>query len=304
MEPIPIGVSRAAMIAVVGRTNVGKSTLVNRIVGEKIAIVTPVPQTTRIPLRGILTEPRGQLVLIDTPGLHRPFTLLGKTMNRAARASAQGADAVLLVLDESTPPRPEDQGWMQRLSRAPVPTVLALNKIDRGRSNEAAYRAFWSTVTPEQAPAPAGSWHRVSALHGQGVSELVDALFNLAPAGPPLFPEDLLTDYPRRLAIADVVREKLMPHLRQELPHQVAVWVDSLEEDAAAWRVGVVVYVERESQKPIVLGEGGCVLRSVRSESASELSSVFGLRVELDIRVKIQPGWAESMPTLKRLGYV
>jgi GTP-binding protein Era len=290
------------MVAVVGRANVGKSTLLNRILEEKVSIVSPVAQTTRNLIRSILTEPRGQLVFLDTPGMHKAESDLGKIMNRAARASVEGVDAVLLILDASTAPRQEDEGWMRRLAKNPPPhLVIVLNKIDQA-TEEQPYRDLWDgSAGDDRTVEPA--WHRVSALQGTGVADLVARLFALMPVGPLLFPEDVLTDFPRKLNMADVVREKFFARLEQELPHSLAVWIEDLDDSGDRWNVRGIVYVQRAGQKGIVLGKKGRLIKWVKEQAEAELSELYEVPVHLDLWVKVEKHWDRNFWIMRNLGY-
>ena len=330
----------AGVVAVVGRTNAGKSTLVNRLVGEKVSIVSPVVQTTRTTVRGVLTEARGQLVLLDTPGLHKSRTVLGASMNKAARASASGADAVLLVCDASRAPELEDEGWMQRLARSPAPVVVFLNKADES-CRERAFREAWDRAVAhaearaaEAAAAPAAAdappakqekpwkrkkreagelrpivrplWLAGSAKTGEGVDALLDALFGLLPAGPLLFDGDTLTDHPEKLAVADVIREKLFGLFRDELPHSIGVSVERVERRGdGSVAVSGTVYVRKPNQKGIVLGEKGRTLRTAKRRAEAELREYFGApSVDCELWVRVEPDWDENFFLLRKIGYV
>ncbi len=297
-------VTKAGMVAVVGRANAGKSSLANTMLGEKLSIVSPVAQTTRNIIRGILTEPRGQLVLIDTPGLHKAPGELGKVMNRLARSSVDGSDGVLLVVDAAAAPRDEDEGWMRRLVRQEMPVAIALNKKDLGEAHAAEFRALWERVAADAAYTATPTWFSVSAVTGDGMPALLDFLFTWLPEGPLLFPEDILSDYPRKLNIADIVREKLFLFLRQELPHAVAVWVERLDEEEPEWTARVVIYVNKYSQKGIVIGEKGRMLRRVRRAAEAELQEVYGRKINLDLWVKVEKDWGRNFWLLKKFGYV
>ena len=329
----------AGVVAVVGRTNAGKSTLVNRLVGEKVSIVSPVVQTTRTTVRGVLTEARGQLVLLDTPGLHKSRTVRGASMNKAARASASGADAVLLVCDASRAPELEDEGWMQRLARSPAPVVVFLNKADES-CRERAFREAWDRAVAhaearaaESAAAPASNaappanpekpwkrkrreagelrpivrprWLSGSAKTGEGVDALLDALFSLLPAGPLLFDGDTLTDHPEKLAVADVIREKLFGLFRDELPHSIGVSVERVERRGdGSVAVSGTVYVRKANQKGIVLGEKGRTLRTAKRRAEAELREYFGApSVDCELWVRVEPDWDENFFLLRKIGY-
>lgn len=294
---------KVALVPVVGRANVGKSSLVNALVGEKVSIVSAVPQTTRTRIRAILTEERGQLVFLDTPGLHKSEHAFNRLMNRMARSSIEGADLALLVVDRSVPPREEDIGWMTRLRRSGLPCVMALNKSDLPERHDDEYRQAWASAAQEGAAEPAAVV-AVSAATGEGLDELLNTLFQLAPQGPLLFDQNILTDYPRRLAIADVVREKYFHVLRQEVPHALAVEIYDLREQPSAWHADGFVYVQKDSQKGIVLGSGGSLLKRVREEAEQELSELYGIPVKLHLRVKVRRHWDTQPHMLRRLGYL
>jgi GTP-binding protein Era len=294
---------RAGMIAIVGRANVGKSTLINRILDEKISIVSPIAQTTRNLIRGVLTEPRGQLVFLDTPGVHKASYDLGRLMNGIARTSIEGVDIVLLVFDVSEPPQIEDDGWIRRLLFEETACVAVLNKTERGPGKSAEYRKLWDDLAKEKGVSKTPTWMSISGATGQGVNALVDLLFQVVPEGPQLFPEDVLTDFPRKLAMADIVREKYFAVLRDELPHALAVEIEEIHEREADWDIQGIVYVQKSSQKGIVLGNKGRLLRKVQAEAEKEIGEIYGHRVSLDLWVKVQKDWSRNFWFLKRLGY-
>ena len=308
---------KAAIVGVVGRTNAGKSTLVNRMVGEKVTIVSPVEQTTRNTIRGIVEDPRGQLVLLDTPGLHKAVGPLGKLLNGMARASSAGTDILLVVFDAAHEPQLEDEGWMRRVAKEqPEKCVFALNKCDRSPFYETMFRDLWNTVMRERdavaincdPPARTAShepiWVKACGVKPGGCDALLDALYGLAEPGPALFPDDIVTDYPRNLAIADVVREKLIQHLHDEVPHEVGVLVEDLDEREGRWSVAVTIYVNRPSQKGIVIGQRGYNLRAVRMSAGPELSDMFGVKVNVELWVKVEPNWMKNNRLLAEMGYL
>lgn len=295
---------RAGMVAIVGRANVGKSTLINRILGEKVSIVSPVAQTTRNMVRGILTEPRGQLVFLDTPGVHQASYDLGHVMNRTARAAVEGVDVVLLVLDGTTTPRAEDEGWMRRLLFHPAPVVALLNKCDEKADHTVAYQQRWASVATEKKSTKQAEWLRASAVTGEGIPELLQRLFALVPVGEHLFPGEILSDYPRKLAIADVVREKYFHELRAELPHTLAVEIEELEEKPEGWLAKGAIMVEKSSQKPILLGAKGRLFKKVIVAAEKDLVEMYGTPVKLDLWIRVEKNWQKNFWVLKRLGYV
>lgn len=291
------------LIAVVGRASVGKSTFVNAVFEEKVSIVSDIPQTTRTLVRGILTEPRGQLVLLDTPGVHKAEYDLGRLMNRVARASVEGVDAVLLMLDASTSPRIEDDGWIRRLLRETVPVLAVLNKSDVPQGHADEYRKLWETIAAEKQSTKTAEWVEISARTRDGVDQLVSRLFKLLPPGPLLFPAEMLTDHPRKINMADIIREKYFGKLQDELPHSLAIEVETVEEKPDEWIVHGTILVERSSQKGIVIGHKGRLLRRVCESAGRELSEMYGIPVTLDLWVKVEKDWTKNFWILKRLGY-
>ncbi len=301
----PSHTKRCAVVGIVGRTNSGKSTLLNRMVGEKVSIVSPIVQTTRNTVRGILTDDKGQLVFLDTPGLHKSESALGTLMNRMARQASAGVDILLIVFDGSHRPHLEDDGWMRRALHADQPVVFVLNKSDATPFYEAAFKELWQTVQTEKQLQHEVSWVKTSAIHPAGAVELVDLLYTLAkPAEEYLFPEDIVTDYPRKLAIADVIREKFLARLHDELPHELAVKVDKIDETPTAWSVSATLFVNRTSQKGIVIGPKGRNLKYVRQCAEPELSEIFGVKVTLELWVKVEKDWMKNFWLLQQMGYV
>ncbi len=298
-------ITRSGMIAVVGRANVGKSSLVNTLVGEKISIVSPIAQTTRNCIRGIWTDARGQLIFLDTPGVHKADHNLGRLMNRVARHSAGGADIALLVLDATASPRIEDEGWMRRLCDSDTPLVLALNKIDSitARSDQRhLHHELWHRLQKQSARHHA--WVEISAKTGAGVESLRNMLLKLAPPGPRLFPEEMLSDFPRKLMIADLVREKLFRALKAELPYAIAVRIASIDETGACWSAQGDILVNKPSQKGIVIGTKGRLLKLVILETERELSEIFERKVSLRLWVRVHRNWADDQDLLRQLGYI
>ena len=315
---------KVAVVGVVGRTNAGKSTLVNRLVGEKVSIVSPVEQTTRNTVRGIVSDPRGQLVLLDTPGLHKAVGTLGKLLNRMARRSAAGTDITCVVFDAAQEPQLEDIGWMQRIAKEkPEKVVFVLNKADRAPFFESMYRDAWeevkvegvgvqgngqdSTVHLESTPTPI--WTKCIATTEGGANAVLDALFDFAEEGEPLFDDDIVTDYPRKLAISDSIREKYLAKMHQEVPHEMGILVKKIREEGRGkreerWEVDVEVLVNRASQKPIVIGKGAETVKYVRKCAERELSDIFGVKVALEIWVRVEPNWMKNERLLAEMGYL
>ena len=315
---------KVAVVGVVGRTNAGKSTLVNALVGEKVSIVSPVEQTTRNTIRGIVSDPRGQLVLLDTPGLHKAVGTLGRLLNRMARRSAAGTDVTCVVFDASQPPQLEDVGWMQRIAREKYSNnqnnrigaedarvVFVLNKADKNPFFEEEYRNAWKTVLQENSiiqlfdnSTVAPVWTKSISTTEGGANAVMDALFGFAEEGEALFDEDIVTDYPRKLTIADVIREKYLGKLFQELPHELGILVKRIDEKTDKWVVDVDAIVNRESQKPMAIGRGAATVKGVRKAAEKELGEIFGLKVELSIWVRVEPNWMKNERLLAEMGYL
>ena len=299
--------TKVAMVGIVGRTNAGKSTLVNRLVGEKVTIVSPVEQTTRNTVRGIVADPRGQLVLLDTPGLHKAVGHLGKLLNGMARATSAGVDVLCVVFDAAHEPQLEDEGWMARVAREkPAKCVFVLNKADKKPFYSTMFRDAWAKASSEidGGDSVQPIWVQTAATRPNGADALMDALFSLAEPGPLLFPEDVVTDYPRKLAIADVVREKLLQRLRGEVPHETGVVVQDIAERKGRWEVAATIYVNRQSQKAIVIGPRGSLIKTARTSAEAELSDMFGVKVFLDLWVKVEPNWMKNGRLLAEMGYM
>ena len=303
--------AKVAVVGVVGRTNAGKSTLVNRLVGEKVSIVSPVEQTTRNTVRGIVADPRGQLVLLDTPGLHKAVGTLGTLLNRMARRSAAGVDVLCVVFDAAEAPQLEDVGWMQRVAKErPEKVVFVLNKADMKPFYPTMYHDAWEEAKAS-APAVEGNakevapvWVECIATQDRGATAVMDALFAFAEEGEPLFPEDIVTDYPRKLTIADSIREKYLAKLHQELPHELGVCVKEIRDDSNRWDVTVDILVNKASQKPIVIGRGAETIKSVRLSAQRELSELFDRKVVLELWVKVEPNWMKDRRLLAEMGYL
>ncbi len=314
--------AKVATVAVVGRTNAGKSTLVNALVGEKVSIVSPVEQTTRNTIRGIVADPRGQLVLLDTPGLHKAVGTLGTLLNRMARMSAAGTDITCVVFDASQEPQLEDIGWMQRVAKEkPEKVVFVLNKADKSPFFEKMFRDAWQEASaPSTSPASPGAgtsaegaqapstfpplWVKSISTTEGGAKPVLDALFGFAEDGELLFDEDIVTDYPRKLAIADVIREKYLAHLHQELPHELGVVVKRVADEGSRWKAEAEVLVNRPSQKPIVIGRSASTIKAVRKAAERELKAIFGVPVSLELWVNVEPGWMKNKKLLAEMGYL
>jgi GTP-binding protein Era len=290
---------KAGFVALVGRPNAGKSTLINRLVGQKVAIVSDKPQTTRNRIVGVRNREGGQIVYVDTPGIHRPLHRLNVRMVDLAIQSIGQSDLVCAVVDASEAVGGGDQFLADLLAKAPVPVVLALNKIDLVARNSLLPRLEqWSRLAPFKELVP------ISALTGENEDVLEAALLAHLPEGEPLYPEDYLTDQHERAFVAEIVREKVLRHTRDELPFTSAVLVDRFEEtdERGVMRLYCSILVERESQKPIVIGRGGSMIKQIGTEARQELEAFFNARVFLDLRVKTKANWREDPRLLDEIG--
>lgn len=289
---------KSGFVSIVGRPNVGKSTLVNKLVGEKVAITSPRPQTTRNTIRGVLTEGDTQYVFVDTPGLHKPRNALGERLNKLVYGSLAETDVVLFVIDARAPVGPGDRLIADRLGEAGVPVIVAVNKVDIANPEQIADQLSEAAAWDFDAYVP------VSAKTGSGIDRLMGELSPRMPDGPFLFPEDMSSDQPEALLAAEFVREKYLARLRQELPHSLAVVVDEITtRDNGVVAITATIYVERESQKGMVIGKAGSMLKRVGQEARQELETVFGAKVFLDLRVKVEKDWQRRDPILDRLGF-
>lgn len=294
------GAFKSGFAAIVGRPNVGKSTLLNTMVGRKVAITSAKPQTTRNRVLGVLHLPGAQVVLIDTPGIVRdPRHRLGEHMIRAAEGALREVEAVLFVVDAAHDPGPGDEVIAQRLSRVETPVILVLNKSDAVKRAELARR--------REAYGALGTFYdqiAVSALHGHNVDRLIAVLAGLMPEGPRYFPEDMVTDQPEPVLIAEFVREQLLLQTREEVPHAVAVVVEEFRErENGTLYARAVIYVERESQKGIVIGAGGRRLKAIGQAARAELERLLGAPLYLDLWVKVKKDWRNIPGALQEFGY-
>ncbi len=294
---------RSGFAAVVGRPNVGKSTLVNALVGSKVSITSSRPQTTRNRIRGVLTipavgEPEYQIVFIDTPGLHKPRTSLGERLNNLVYGTLSEADAVIFVLDGTQKIGPGDRRIADRVIAGGRAVILVVNKVDIASPSQIIEQLAEAAAWDFDAYVP------LSALAADGLDRLVAELIGLLPEGPLYFPRDVTTDQPEQLLIGEIVREKFLERLREELPHSLAVVVRDVEERAnGVLYVDVVLVVERESQKGIVIGKGGNLLAAAGRAARQELEALFGTKAYVDLRVKVERDWQRHPQLLDRLGF-
>lgn len=306
---------KVAIVGIVGRTNAGKSTLMNRLVGEKVSIVSPVEQTTRNTIRGIVADERGQLVLLDTPGLHKAVGELGKILNRMARRSAAGTDILCVVFDAASAPQMEDMGWMTRVAKErSEKVVFVLNKADKAPFFESMFRDAWEEAKHEALQVKSQGegevkivepiWVKAISTTEGGGNQVLDTLFDFAEEGELLFDEDIVTDYPRKMTIADSIREKYLAKMHQEVPHEMGILVKDIKEDSNRWDVTVSIIVNRASQKPIVIGKGAETIKYVRKCAERELKDIFGVKIALELWVEVVPNWMKNKRLLTDMGYM
>lgn len=299
LDEIPPG-HRSGFVAVIGRPNVGKSTLMNQFVGQKVAIVSPKPQTTRSRILGILTRPDVQVIFVDTPGIHRPRHKLGQAMVATATHVLPDADVVLFMVDVSVPPTGEDRMIAQLISKyTEAPVILVLNKMDLlpPAKVKPHTEAYWALAPYHR------EWMMTIATKGTNLDKLLGLIVAALPEGPRYYPGDQVTDQTEREIAAELIREQVLHHTRQEVPHAVAVVVEEFKErESGAVYVAANVFVERDSQKGIIIGRKGRMLRQVGTTARQEIERMTGGRVYLDLWVKVRKGWRRDERELRRLG--
>ena len=289
---------RAGFVAILGRPNAGKSTLVNRLVGQKVSIVTSKPQTTRNRIQGVVTREDGQVVLIDTPGLHDAKTVLNRQMMKEVAAALEGIDVLLLVADASATVPASDTLLMDKAKRFPAKTILALNKVDRVPKQQLLplLDAF-SKAHPFAALVP------ISALQGDGLEQLLREVMKLLPEGQPYFPEEQVTDQPERFLASEIVREKAIALTYHEVPHALAVSVDTWQETPKLLRIEMTLTVERASQKKILIGQRGELLKKIGTQARKELEEILAAKIFLGLYVKVAENWRENPAAVRRLDW-
>ncbi len=292
---------RSGFVALAGRPNVGKSTLINRLLGQRIAAVSPKPQTTRQRQLGILTLPDAQLIFVDTPGIHEPLHKLGEKMNEEALSSLQEADVVLALFDLTRPPNEEDGqvAAQVREIQGKIPTIIALTKADRVPDDRMSdRRAAFRTLLPE------ADFLEISSTRGDNLDELIERIKAKLPEGPRLYPPETITDAYERDIAADMIRAAALKNLRDEVPHSLAIRIDEFEErnEHGAY-IEATIFVERESQKGIVIGKGGMMLKTIGTFARKEIEAATDRKIYLKLRVKVLPGWRNDENKLKSFGF-
>ena len=290
---------QSGFVSLIGRPNAGKSTLLNALVGQKVAIVADKPQTTRTSIQGVVNLPGAQIVFIDTPGIHRADSPLNKRLMDTVRGALEERDLLLYLADASKPFGPEDRRAIDMAHRGETPVVLVLNKIDlvpeKGK--------ILPLIEQYRNAFNFADYVPVSAARRKGLSELRAVILKYLPEGPAYFPEDYITDQPERFLAAELIREKVLQATRQEVPHSVAVSVDKWEETPNLTRILATIRVERDGQKAIVIGTKGAMLKKVGTLAREEMERLFGAKIYLDLHVKVQPGWREKAAFLNTLDW-
>jgi GTP-binding protein Era len=288
---------RSGFVSIVGRPNSGKSTLLNHLVGEKVSIVTDKPQTTRHVIRGIVTRPEGQIVFLDTPGVHKPVYRMNERMMKSVRESVADVDLTLLIVDASVPFGRGDDFTLQLLKSVTKKKLLLLNKIDLIEKKKLlplidrySKMGNFEEIIP------------ISALTGENVEDLMPQVMKYLPEGPMFYPEEQISDQPERAIAAEMIREKLIILTEEELPYSTAVVIDRFEEDEKLHRIYASIFVERDSQKAIVIGKEGQKLKQVGTDARKELEAFFGRKIYLELHVKVKKHWRDDQETLKGLG--
>ena len=289
---------RSGFIAVIGRPNVGKSTLMNTLVGEKVAIVSPKPQTTRQRIMGILNLDNAQIVLLDTPGIHQSKTKLGVYMNKAVADAMQGIDGLIMMVD-ATDVRAMDHTIAEEYAQSALPCFLLINKIDLVHPQSLLALIDGFSKLPFRAVLP------ISAKQGDGIDVLKKELIAILPKGPKYFPDDMMTDQPERVICAELIREKALLYLSEEVPHGTGVEILKIDKKNDGFtEIHATIYCEKESHKRIIIGKQGQMIRKIGSAARSEIETLLDTHVHLDLWVKVRPGWRDSASDLKTLGYL
>ncbi len=289
---------RSGFIAVIGRPNAGKSTLLNTLLGQKLLIISDKPQTTRNRIQCILTEPRGQAIFFDTPGIHKPQHRLGEYMVEAAKSTLRGVDIAVYVVDAAVPFGSGDEYVLEIIKQSGIPCILVLNKIDLISKEDLMVK-----ITEYMKYADFNEIIPISALKADNTGKLLDLVFAALPPGPMYFPADTVTDQPEKFVMAELIREKLLNLTREEVPHSIAVIIETMQEKQSLIKIGAVILVERESQKGIVIGKGGALLKEAGKLAREDIENLLGVKVFLELYVKVKKDWRNQQSRLRELGY-
>ena len=290
---------RSGFASLIGRPNAGKSTLLNALTGEKLAIISEKPQTTRTTIQGVTNLPAAQIVFIDTPGIHKSTTLFNRRMMETVRMALEDRDLLLYVTDASVPPSAEDTQAVSVLKDLSTPVLLLTNKIDRVQDK----RKLLPLIEQFKAIREFDEYIPVSATTGEGLDRVRDAIVARLPEGPALFPPDHLTDQPERFLAAELIREQILGQTRQEVPHSVAVLVDRWEQLPNITKIAAIIYVERDGQKAIIIGAGGASLKKIGTLARQEIEKMLERKVFLELFVKVQKDWRENPEFLNAIDW-
>jgi len=289
----------SGFVSLIGLPNAGKSTLLNALVGQKVAIVADKPQTTRTSIQGVVTLPEAQIVFVDTPGIHKADTQLNKRLMHTVRGAMEERDLLLFVADATRKFGEDDRRAIDLAKKPGAPVVLVLNKVDLLRDKA----ALLPLIEDYKAAFEFAEFVPVSAVKGTGLDDLRRTIIKMLPEGPRYFPDDYVTDQPERFLAAELVREKVLVATRQEVPHSVAVTVERWEETPEITRIYATIRVEREGQKGIVIGRGASMLKQIGTLARAEMEKLFGVKIYLDLHVKVEPGWRENRAFLNSLDW-
>ncbi|MBO8171389.1 MAG: GTPase Era [Bacillaceae bacterium] len=291
---------KSGFVALIGRPNVGKSTLLNQVIGQKIAIMSNKPQTTRNKIHGVYTEERGQVIFIDTPGIHKPKSKLGDYMVKVAENTLKEVDLILLLVDASVSPGPGEKYILKRLEQVRTPVFLVLNKIDQVHPEALLplideYRELYSFA--EYIP--------ISAIQGNNIGSLKDQIFDYLPEGPAYYPENQVTDHPEQFIVAELIREKVLHLTREEVPHSIAVTIEEMKkpEDSETVHIYASIFTERPSQKKIIIGRQGAMLKEIGKRARRDIERLLGNKVYLDLWVKVREDWRNKQVHLRNFGF-
>ena len=294
--------TKSGFVSIIGRPNVGKSTMLNQVLGQKIVIATDKAQTTRKRIKGILTHDRGQIVFVDTPGIHKPINKFGEFLLDEAKVSVPDSDLVLFLVDASEPAGKGDKWIVENvISKTKIPVVLVMNKLDKISNQEKITQNYQSYVELFESEIPV---IKISAKTGKNKAKLIDLIMDYLPEGELLYPEDIVTEENMRSIVEEIVREKILLNTKEEIPHSVAIKVDRYEEAPEIDRIYANIFCETKSQKGILIGKGGSLLKKIGTEARLDLENIVEKKVFLALQVKVEKDWRKNDKVLKNLGYV
>lgn len=294
--------TKSGFVSIIGRPNVGKSTMLNQVLGQKIVIATDKAQTTRKRIKGILTNDRGQIVFVDTPGIHKPINKFGKFLLDEAKVSVPDSDLVLFLVDASEPAGKGDKWIVENvISKTKIPVVLVMNKLDKISNQEKITQNYQSYVELFESEIPV---IKISAKTGKNKAKLIDLIMDYLPEGELLYPEDIVTEENMRSIVEEIVREKILLNTKEEIPHSVAIKVDRYEEAPEIDRIYANIFCETKSQKGILIGKGGSLLKKIGTEARLDLENIVEKKVFLALQVKVEKDWRKNDKVLKNFGYV